>query len=270
MEPVLGGGDALLQVTHLGGQRGLVAYGGGHTAQQCGHLGTGLGEAEDVVHEQKHVLALIAEVLGLGQAGQTHAQTGSRRLVHLAVDQAGLVDNAGLAHLQVQVGTLAGALAHAGEHRGAAVLLGQVVDELLDDNGLADASAAEQARLAALDEGLDQVDGLDAGLEDLGLRGQVVVRRGRDGGWACSPSPRAWACSSTGSPITFQMRPRVSGPTGIMMGCTGVGHLQAADEAVGGASWLPSERCCRAGASRPRAGREGLLPGVLASTVSAL
>ena len=150
--------DALLQVAHLGSQRGLVANSGRHTAEQSRHLGTRLGEAEDVVDEQQHVLALIAEVLRLGQTGQAHAQTGSRRLVHLTVDQAGLVDNAGIAHLEVQVGTLAGTLTDAGEDGRAAVLLRQVVDELLDDNGLANASAAKQTSLTALDEGLDKVD----------------------------------------------------------------------------------------------------------------
>ena len=169
------GRDALLQVAHLGGQRGLVTNSGRHTAEQCGHLGTGLREAEDVVHEQQNVLALITEVFGLGQTSQADAQTGSRRLVHLAVDQAGLVDNAGVAHLQVQVGTLTGTLANAGEHGSAAVLLSQVVDEFLDDNGLANAGAAEQTGLAALDERLDQVDGLDARLKDLGLRDQLVI-----------------------------------------------------------------------------------------------
>ena len=64
----------------------------------------------------------VAEVLGHGQAGQAHAQTGARRLVHLAEDQRGLVDDARLAHLEVEVVALAGALAHAAEDRDAAVL----------------------------------------------------------------------------------------------------------------------------------------------------
>jgi hypothetical protein len=52
----------------------------------------------------------------------------ARRLVHLAVDQGHLrlevveLDDAGLDHLVVEVVALAGALAHAGEHRQAAVL----------------------------------------------------------------------------------------------------------------------------------------------------
>src|SRR3546814_6152729 len=44
--------------------------------------------------------------------------------------------------------------------------LGDVVDQLLDEHGLADARAAEQADLAALCVRRDQVDDLDAGDED--------------------------------------------------------------------------------------------------------
>ena len=77
----------------------------------------------------------------------------------------------------VEIVALAGALADAGEHGVAAVDLGDVVDQLHDDDGLADARAAERADLAALGEGADQVDDLDAGLEHLGL-GVLVEERG--------------------------------------------------------------------------------------------
>jgi hypothetical protein len=96
-----GRGDALLQLAHLVGQRGLVAHGRGHTAEQRGHLGTGLHEAEDVVHEQQHVLVLhVAEVLGHGERRQGDAQAHARRLVHLAEDQGGLLEHARLFHLE--------------------------------------------------------------------------------------------------------------------------------------------------------------------------
>ena len=49
-----------------------------------------------------------------------------------------------------------------------------VVDQLLDDDRLADAGPAEQADLTALKERLDQVDHLDAGLEHF-LRGRLLV-----------------------------------------------------------------------------------------------
>jgi peptide chain release factor 1 len=171
---LLGGGDALLQLAHLGCQRGLVANCGRHAAEKGRDLGARLREAEDVVDEEQDVLALVAEVLGRGEASEGDTHTCSRRLVHLAVDQAGLVDDARLAHLEVEVGTLTGALANAREDGGAAVLLGKVVDELLDQDGLADASAAKEAGLAATDIRLEKVDGLDAGLEDLGLGGELV------------------------------------------------------------------------------------------------
>ena len=57
------------------------------------------------------------------------------------------------------------------------MLAGDVVDELLNDDGLADAGAAEEADLAALEERLDEVDDLDAGLEHL-FAGRLLVERG--------------------------------------------------------------------------------------------
>ena len=148
--------------------------------EQRGDLGARLREAEDVVDEEQHVLAfLVAEVFGGGEAGQRHAQPRARRLGHLAEDQRGLLDDARFLHLVVEVVALARALADAGEHRDAAVLLGDVVDQLLDQHGLADARAAEEAGLAAFGVRLEQVDDLDAGLEHLDLRRLLVEGRRR-------------------------------------------------------------------------------------------
>ena len=171
--------DALLQLAHLGLERRLVADLRRHAAEQRGDLGAGLHEPEDVVDEEQHVLALdVAEVLRHRQAGQRDAHARAGRLVHLAEDEHRLVDDARLLHLEPEVVALARALAHAAEGRQAAVLLGEVVDELLDEHRLADAGAAEQADLAALGVGREQVDDLDARLEHLGGRGQVLDRRG--------------------------------------------------------------------------------------------
>ena len=166
-----GGGDPLLQLTHLGLQRGLVADLRGHAPEQRRDLRARLHEAEDVVDEQQHVLALVAEVLGHGQTRERDAHARAGRLVHLAEDEHRLIENARLLHLQPQVVALAGALADAAERRQAPVLLGQVVDQLLDEHRLAHARAAEQADLAALGVGRQQVDHLDAGLEHLAWSG---------------------------------------------------------------------------------------------------
>ena len=124
------------------------------------------------------VAPLVAEVLGQRQRGQTDPQAGSRRLVHLTEDEHRLVGDARLLHLAPELGALAGALAHAGEDGVAAVLGRDVADQLGDDDRLADAGAAEDAGLAALGEGGDQVDDLDAGLEDLD-RGRLVLEARR-------------------------------------------------------------------------------------------
>ena len=209
-------GDALLQLAHLGRQRRLVAHGARHAAEQRRDLGARLREAEDVVDEEQHVLAaLVAEVLRHRQAGQADAQARPGRLVHLAVDQRGLLDHAGLGHLEPEVVALARALAHAGEHRQAAVLRGDVVDQLLDQHRLAHAGAAEEADLAALHVRREQVDDLDAGLEDLGRRRE----RSKAGGsrWISQRGAASIALSSPLSivwPSTLKMRPSVASPTG--------------------------------------------------------
>jgi len=172
-------GDALLELAHLVREVRLVADGGGHASQQGGDLGARLGEPEDVVDEQQDVLALdVAEVLRHGQGGQGDAQASPGRLVHLAEHERGLVEDAGLLHLHDEVVALTGALADAREDGDAAVFLRDALDHLLDEDGLADPGAAEQADLASEHVGGEQVDDLDARLEHLGLRLELVERRG--------------------------------------------------------------------------------------------
>ncbi len=72
-----------------------------------------------------------------------------------------LVD-AGLDELVIKIVAFASTLADAGEHRVTAVGLGDVVDQFLNQHGLADAGAAEQADLAALGVRRQQIDDLNA------------------------------------------------------------------------------------------------------------
>ena len=170
-------GDPLLELAHLGRERRLVADRARHPAEQRRDLGARLDEAEDVVDEEEHVLALVAEVLRHRQAREADAQARARRLVHLAVAERDLVDHARLGHLDPEVVALARALADAREDRDAAVLAREVRDQLLDQHRLADPGAAEEADLAAAHVRGDQVDDLDPRLEDLDLRRELVEGR---------------------------------------------------------------------------------------------
>src|SRR5687768_4897163 len=67
-------------------------------------------------------------------SGQTHPHPDAGRLVHLPEHQRGVLDHARLGHLRDQVVALAGALAHAGEHRSATEVLRHAGDHLLDEH----------------------------------------------------------------------------------------------------------------------------------------
>ena len=136
---------------------------------------------------RRHVLAAeVAEVLGHGERRERDAEAGARGLVHLAEHHDGSRENARLAHLEPEVVALARALADAGEHRVTAVVLGDVVDQLLNEDRLADPGAAEQAGLATARVGREQVDDLEARLEDLGL-GTIWEKRAPWRGSAGAP-----------------------------------------------------------------------------------
>src|SRR5204863_727711 len=96
-----------------------------------------------------------------------------RWLVHLTIDQGGGIDDARLFHLQIEVVSFARPLTDAAEHRLSAVSLRDVVDQLHDDDSLANARAAEESDLSTLHEWRDEIDDLDAGLEDFRLRLEV-------------------------------------------------------------------------------------------------
>jgi hypothetical protein len=68
----------------------------------------------------------------------------------------------------VQIVTLTGTLADTGEDGVTTVGLGDVVDELLDEHGLADTGTAEETNLSTTGVGGEEIDDLDTSLENLG------------------------------------------------------------------------------------------------------
>ena len=181
-----GGGNALLEHTEILSEGGLVTDGGGNTAEKGGHLRVGLGEAENVVNEEQDILAFdVTEVLGHGEGGLGDTGAGTRGLVHLTVDEdalglAGKVDDLGLHHFEVQIGTFTGTFTDTGEDGETTVTLGDVVNELHDDDGLADTSTTEETDLTTLAVGENEINDLDTGGED-GVLGGLVGELGGDG-----------------------------------------------------------------------------------------
>ena len=113
--------------------------------------------------------------------------------------------------------------------------LGDVVDEFLDDDRLAHAGAAEEPDLPALHERCDEVDDLDAGLEDLGLGLEVD-----EIGALAVDRPALDACRDLGAHVD-RLAEDVEEATECCRAHrdrdrgTSVAHVHAADDRVGGA-----------------------------------
>ena len=121
----------------------------------------------------------IAEVLRHGQTGQRHAHTGSRRFIHLAIDQRSLAQNAAFGHFAVKIVALTGAFANAGKNRIAVMGGSDVINQFLNQHGFADTGTTEQTDFAALCIGADQVNDLDAGFQQFRRRFLFIESRGR-------------------------------------------------------------------------------------------
>src|SRR5690606_584522 len=89
-------------------------------------------------------------------------------LVHTRIDE-----------LVVKVVAFTRTLADTSEYGVTTVRRGNVVDQLLDQNGLAHAGTAEQAELTALGIPSQKVENLDAGDQDLGFRRLFDIGRSR-------------------------------------------------------------------------------------------
>src|SRR6266481_6392023 len=180
----LGRSDALLQFANFRVEVWLVTDSGRHAPEKSGNFRTRLHKTENVINEQEHVeVLLISEVFGNRKTSEAYAETRAGWLGHLAVYERSprflriaRYNHAAFRHFQPQVVAFASALAHAREHGNAAVLHRDVVNQLHDENGLADARTAEEADLAAFQIRLDQIDDFDSCLEHFESGGLIFER----------------------------------------------------------------------------------------------
>src|SRR5262249_15403913 len=77
-------------------------------------------------------------------------------------------------HFANQIVSFAGSLTDASENREASVLHCHVIDQFLDEHGLANSGPAEQTDLATTKKRAKDVDHLDAGDEHLKLSGLLI------------------------------------------------------------------------------------------------
>src|SRR4029077_3799121 len=129
-------------------------------------------------------MLLITEILGDGETSQRNAQPGTRRFIHLPVDQCDLgvaqfllLDDSRRRHFVIEIISLSGAFSYPRKDRDTPMKLGDVVDQFHDDDRLAHTGATESPDLTALRERTDQIDDLDSRGKYLRRCGLVHQRR---------------------------------------------------------------------------------------------
>ncbi len=70
----------------------------------------------------------ITEIFSHRQGRQSHAGTGTRGLIHLAIDKGCFIEHAGFFHLFKKGGPFTGTFSHSGKNRIPAVFLGDIID----------------------------------------------------------------------------------------------------------------------------------------------
>ena len=127
--------------------RRRVAFLAGRFAGGEADLALGHGEAGNGIHDQKHVGALVAEVLGDGQGDEAGADAQGRRALAGGADHDGTFAAFGAEFVFEEAADFAIAFADHGDHGD----VGRVVARHGAEQGaLADAAAAEDADALAL------------------------------------------------------------------------------------------------------------------------
>mmetsp|Transcript_2792 Transcript_2792/g.10054 ORF Transcript_2792/g.10054 Transcript_2792/m.10054 type:complete len:308 (+) Transcript_2792:263-1186(+) len=183
---ILCGRNTFLKTSQIRGERRLVSDSRRDTPQQSRHLRVGLCKAENVVHEQKHVLALhVTEVLCDREPRQSHTRPCTWGFVHLSIHKGALgltgfisqLNHTGLNHLMIKIVALTRPFSDPGKHRETTVRLGDVVDELHNQHSLTNTSSTKKADLASLLVGSKKVYHFDSSHQDLLLCALITELR---------------------------------------------------------------------------------------------
>ena len=169
--------DALMKLADLAGQRRLIAGFGRDPPQQGGELAARLGESKDVVHEQQDILSLGLERLGQRQAHMGRLKSRPRWLVNLPEHQHRARQQIGAHELMIELVAFAGAFADPREYAHPALLADDVVDDLQDQEALAQRRPAEDPGLGPFQEREQQIDHLDPGFHQFKFQLSFLIQR---------------------------------------------------------------------------------------------
>jgi hypothetical protein len=200
---------ALDELRQLGEHRWRVALGGRRLAHGQGDFPLGLGEAREGVHDQQHMQALVAEMLGDGGGIGGAVQTQQGRRVGRGGDHGGAFQPFLAEDVLDEILDLAAAFADQADHHD----IGRgIARHHAQQHGFAHAAAGEQAHALATPHGEQGIDGADAHVKHVLDRFPFHGIDGREWSGArreASSAPKR----SSGRPAPSITRPSNSGPT---------------------------------------------------------
>ena len=198
------GSGALQQPRQLGKHRRRIAFGGRRLAGGKPDLALRHGKAGDRVHQQQHLLVLIAEILGDGERQIARLAPHQRRLVG-GRDHHDRAGKSRLAEIVLQeLLHLAAALADQPDHRNVGH---DVARQHRQQHRFADAGAGENAHALAVAAGDEGVERAHPEI-DRGADAPPRMRRRRRGPEGIGlPARGSGPLPSIGSPMAFDHPP---------------------------------------------------------------
>lgn len=147
----------------------MITHSGGNSSQQGRHFGTGLGESEDIVNKQQHILTFfVSEIFSNSKSSKSDSGSSTGWFVHLSVHQStpGLFsffegDDPSGDHFMIQIISFSGSFSDSCEYRVTTMSSGHIVDKFLNEDSLSYTGSSEESDLSSLSIRSQKIDDLD-------------------------------------------------------------------------------------------------------------
>ena len=150
--------NTLLKLSHLLRQSRLISHRRRNASQKRRHFRPGLRKSENVVDKKKHIFSsLITKILRHSKRAQSHARSRSGGFVHLSEDQRRFIEHARVLHFMIEIVPFARTLPDSRKHTVSSVLLRDITNKFLNNNGLSHSRPSKKSDFSSFHERTNEV-----------------------------------------------------------------------------------------------------------------
>src|SRR5262249_41407009 len=129
-----------------------------------------LSKPEHVVYEHQHILILfIAKIFRNREGGKSYPSTRSRRFIHLSINKRSFINDSRFLHFHPEIIPFTCALTNSSKNRITAVVSGNIIDQLHDEDGFTHPGAAKQPNFSTASIRSKQIHNFDSGIKRLNV-----------------------------------------------------------------------------------------------------